>query len=638
MKKKCLALCLSLALLLPTASALTVEQARTLVERLYINDIPQELLDKPTVEELFAGLDVYSTYFTPEEYEAFLYTMNDVPQVGLGIVSARTEDGSALEIARVLEGGAAEKAGVLPGDRITAIDGRPVADAADLAEVTGWMRGEEGTDVTLALTRADGRTETLTLTRTVFVIPHTTHALVDGHIGYIDCDSFGTETYDHFTAAADELDGQVNLWLVDLRGNTGGLTQAATNAAGLFSGSGTKAILQQRNGDLYGFVSEEERSLLDPVILLVDGMTASASELFASSIRDSEVGLIIGSRTFGKGVVQTVVDQTSEPSYFPDGDAVRITSARFYSSNGICNDRMGVLPHLLVADEYAADIAYLLAARDPGAQNDGYLRIHAGSWRWYLSLDQALEEGYRPVFVELLEALWPDATLYLGAGDDQWETLSPTELAGRLGLSEYFPRSFSDVADSPHAYSLNVLGTYGILQGDENGNVNPQAQLTRADLCAMLAQTLNTAGPTGRSCFSDVAPDAWYAPAVNTMAELGFISGDGTGNFRPEAPLTNEQMAVILARFTTWLNLEMNLTAKEGPTRETLADPALATYSDWATESAWLLGLSRHNMFGNPISYLSDPIGELDPQAPATRECAAASLFRILTLLGGLVD
>ena len=638
MKKKCLALCLSLALLLPTASALTVEQARSLVERLYINDVPQSLLEKPTVEELFAGLDIYSSYFTPEEYEAFLYTMNDVPQVGLGIVSSRTEDGSALEIARVLAGGAAEKAGVLPGDRITAIDGKLVAGAADMEELTAWMRGEEGTDVTLSLTRADGETETLTLTRTLFVIPHTTHELVDGHIGYIACDSFGAETYDHFTAAADELDGQVNVWLVDLRGNTGGLTQSAADAAGLFSGPGSKAILQQRDGGLYGFVSEGERSLLDPIILLVDDNTASASELFASSIRDSGAGLIIGSRTFGKGVAQTVVDQTTEPDYFPDGDAVRITSARFYSSNGICNDRIGVIPHLLVDDAYATDIAYLLSGRDPGPRNEGWLRVHAGSWRWFIDLDQALAEEYRPALVELLEALWPNALLYLGTGEDQWETLSPAGLAERLALGEYRSRSFPDATSSPYEYDINVLGAYGILQGNEDGLVDPHAQLTRADLCAMLAQTLNTAAPTGRSYFSDVAPGAWYAPAVNAMAELGFVTGDGTGAFHPEACLTNEQMAVILGRFTAWLNLEMGLTAKEGPTPENLADPALAAYSGWAAESAWLLGLSRQNLFGAPISYLFAPIGELDPQATATREQAAASLFRILTLLGGLAD
>lgn len=637
MKKRLLSLLLALMMLCTTAGALTLEQARELVEKLYIYDLPEEALNQDTVEDIFAGLDQYSSYFTAEEYQAFLDTMNDVSQTGLGIVSQMADDASSLVIVKVLAGGAAEAAGIEAGDQILAVDGKKISEAANIEETGTWMRGEEGTQVAVTLRRAGGKTETITLTRAAFVIPYTEYELLDGHIGYISCQSFGNETYAHFVEALDEIGGDVSQWMLDLRGNTGGATQAATDVAGIFTGPGVQAVLEQRGPKYFAFVAEEERTTMYPVIVLVDEHSASASELLAAAIRDGRAGLIIGSRTFGKGVAQTLVDQTVEPGYFPDGDAVRITSSRFYSPDGVANDRIGVIPHLLVDDAYAADIAYLLCQDAPGGENGDYLRLHVGSWRWYLSLDQALnaEDGaYRSAFVELLEALWPDADLFMGAGGGQWETVTAAELAQWYHLEEYTPRVFADAGESGFSYELNVLGTYDILRGDENGNVNPREELTRAELCAMLAQALNTNGLVWASRFNDVAGDAWYAPAVNAMAAMGFVTGDGAGNFRPEEVLTGEQMVVIMARLATWMNINFNAQALEGPGEGMLSHTYLIPYSDWAKESAWLMGLARQNIFGNYISYMYADIDDIEPQAPATREQAAATLYRIMELMG----
>ena len=134
MKKRILALCMAMLFLYSSAgAALTVEDARELVERLYIDEVPAKVLSRPTVEELFDGLDRYSSYFTPEEYEAFRNTMNDVSTVGLGVVSGLSEDGSCLEVSKVLPGGAAEAGGMVAGDRILAVDGRPISQRSDLA-------------------------------------------------------------------------------------------------------------------------------------------------------------------------------------------------------------------------------------------------------------------------------------------------------------------------------------------------------------------------------------------------------------------------------------------------------------------------------------------------------------------------
>lgn len=637
MKKRVLAFLMAILLLSTTAgAALTVEDARTLLERLYIDEIPEEVLALPTVEEIFDSLDIYTEYFSPEEYAAFLSTMNDVENVGLGVVSTMREDGAALVVEQVYPGGAAEAAGIQAGDQILAIDARPVSEAANIYEAGQWMRGEAGTQVTLHILRASGGEAVLTLVRSAFTIPYTEYELVDGHIGYISCTSFGEETYGHFTDAVEELGDYADRWVVDLRDNSGGYSQAAADAAGVFTGAGPQAMLRGRDSAYYGFFSEGEVSTMYPAILLVNEGTASAAEQMAASIRDGEAGLIIGGRTYGKGVAQTLVDQSVEPGMFADGDAVRITSYRFFSNEGVTNDKIGVLPHLMVADEYVDSVAYLLCQPSPGSGNEGYLRLNLGSWRWFVSLDQALNAGegaWRPAFIELLEALWPDAEVYLGAGNGEWEQVTAGEVAERYGLEEYQVRGFDDVKDSPYQYALDLLKTYGILQGDEHGNFDPTGELTRAQLCALLSQAIHYE-VEGESGFLDVAADAWYAPAVNAMSELGFIQGDGAGYFRPDEVLTNEQMMLILSRVAAWMSANLYEYAKEGPEEGALEAWELRDYSDWAKEGVWLLGRCQKNVFGSYISYFWAPVEDIIPTDPATRETTAYSLWRLMDIVG----
>lgn len=630
MRKRLLALCAAL-LLLPTSAGavLSVEDARELVERLYIDQVPQQVLERDTVEGIFAGLDQYSSYFTPEEYQSFLRGMNDVSTVGLGVVSTLSGDGSCLEILTVYEDGAAYAAGLRPGDAIQAIDGHLVSEAADLEEAGGWMRGEEGTTVTLTLT--DGRV--MTLTRAAFTIAYTTYQLLDGHIGYLDCDSFGGETYGHFAQAMQTLEGEADHWIVDLRDNSGGLTQAAADVAGLFSGSGVKALLRDRAGSYYGYATDKEKATLCPVILLVNGASASASELLAAAIRDGGAGLIIGSQTYGKGVAQTVLDQTVAPELFADGDAVRVTSYRFYSPSGVNNDRMGLLPHLVIEEPYVQAVARLLSGGT--GQKGDRLELTLGSWRWNLCLEQALTEEFRPAFTALLEALWPDTRLILTTGEGDVRQVDAAEIAQRYGLTAYTPRVFDDAEESEYAYALNVLGLYGILQGDGSGSCDPGGALTRAQLCALLAQVLGTDGG-GSAPFRDVPESAWYADAVAAMAELGLVEGDGTGAFHPEETLTNEQMIAVLARLADWLSATFHESGRTGAEEGALEEEVLAAYSDWAREGAWLLGRSQVNLFGRPISYLWTELDSIQPGEAALRENAAQSLFRLLTLVGAL--
>lgn len=443
------ALPLALTLLLsPAAQALTPNQARELLQDYYIDEVPEDVLDQNTIQAMLEALgDPYTTYFSPEEYGAFTGSMSDTDTVGVGIYSLVTADGPLIQ--RVYENTPAADAGLQPGDLVTAVDGRSTA-GQDAGTVAAWLKGDPGTRVELSY-RRDGAEYTAVLTRRAITVPATYTELWDGHIGYIDCDTFGGETVAHFVSGMEDTAAGADHWIVDLRGNGGGEVDAAMGAAGCFTGSGVLAYLKDSTGAYGAYGSNDDARTLSPVIVLTDGETASASELFASDIRDTNTGILVGGRTFGKGVAQTVLDQRALPDYFPDGDAIKITSYRFYAPSGSTTDTVGLIPHLLVDPDLAPEVATLLSASSPKGSTEGYLRIDF-NWRWYVELDTALSETHRDAFTALLEAL-PDGVRVLEGtgGPDGWADTTVEELVGRYVLTSYRDRSFTDTAGSPYA-------------------------------------------------------------------------------------------------------------------------------------------------------------------------------------------
>ena len=214
-------------------------------------------------------------------------------------------------------------------------------------------------------------------------------------------------------------------------------------------------------------------------------------------------------------------------------------------------------------------------------------------------------------------------------GPDGWADTTVKELVGRYVLTSYRDRSFTDTAGSPYAAQIDRLATYGILAGTGGGAFQPEGSLTRAQLCALLAQALNCRVPTGESQFTDVSMDDWYGLCVNAVARLGLVEGVGEGRFAPDAPVSHEQFITIMARLSQRLNMYMDLTLQEMP-----ADAAEATgllsYSGWARDSVWLLALSQKGLLGNTINLLWEPLEDIDPAAVTTREEAAALTCTLL--------
>lgn len=614
---------LALTLLAAPASALTVPEALELLEERYYFDIPESAYEAGSLDELFQQLgDPYTFYMSEEEYEAFLDAVEgEVNTVGIGAMIRFTEEG--LLVDSVVSGGSAQEAGLQAGDLIVAADGVSCVPAQQSHR--DLLVGEEGTTVKVSVLR-DGQAREYTLTRRALHIPNTEITLLESGVGYIDCNSFGTETGKTFVQILEENDGKVDAWVVDLRDNTGGYTDSAMDMLEGLSGPGHYFYYQVRGGGVGSYERKGEAVTKKPLIVLVNGESASASEAVAAGIRDTGRGVVIGSRTFGKGVGQNMLDETTNPEYF-DGDGLKVTTARFYTAGGSTTDKIGVIPTLLVDDAYVEAVT---AALTGGDKETSTLCIMPEAQPFYVDPNADSE-----VLAALMEAIPPQVRVYYRGG--AFQECSAAEAAAKMGL-DYDSRWFSDVADSRYARAINAMGTYRLLGGTAPGVFSPKEQLTRAQLCVMLSRVLNVTW-NGPSRFDDVAQDAWYAGAVNAMAELGLVDGMGGGRFEPGRPLTQEQFLTIMGRMARYLNFAVDsfgaVFEEEDVSLPLSKWTALEPYSDWARSGVAVLAWGREYALGEQSGdMLFAPLDEMNPSAPILREEAAAGMYEVLWGLG----
>ena len=285
------ALCCAAAMTITTsAQALSVEEAYDILQRSYVDKLPRAAQDAKSLDELFSYTDDYTCYMTAEEYQAFLQGVEgDVSFAGIGAEITYVPEG--IRIVSVLKGGGAEKAGLAAGDIIIAIESESCAPGG--AEHRAKLLGEAGTSVTVTVRHADGTQADYTVTRALVTQTNTTVS-VTGGVGYIDCDSFGTQTGTYFQEGVRGNDSAVRAWIVDLRGNGGGLTSAAVSALGAFSGEGDLIYFVDQDGESTA-QSYSGKDLTDkPAIVLMDSGSASASEIFAGGVLGTGSGIVIG--------------------------------------------------------------------------------------------------------------------------------------------------------------------------------------------------------------------------------------------------------------------------------------------------------------------------------------------------------
>jgi carboxyl-terminal processing protease len=292
--------------------------------------------------------DKYTTFLTPKEYAALNEGLDGTSFGGVGISYNIDEKTHLLHVESVILDGPSDKAGIQSDDLITAIDGKPVPQLLDGAtttelqqkRVTQVLRGDPGTRVRLTIQRAGKNLEPVTITRETIHQPSVSSKMLPGSIGYVDLAVFGSTTAQELSTALRRLDAQgAKAYVLDLRFNGGGYLNAAVDVSSKFISTGPIVSVQSRAGTDTEYDAENTAIAPRPLAVLVNQYTASASEITAGAIQDSGVGTLVGTKTFGKGVVQTI---------FPmrDGSAVKITTARYFTPKGRDINAVGIEPEI----------------------------------------------------------------------------------------------------------------------------------------------------------------------------------------------------------------------------------------------------------------------------------------------------
>ena len=310
-----------------------------LIQIYYYEDVDtQEMLESAAVG-LVAGVgDVYSMYYTKEDMDAFNEeTEGEYAGIGCQLLADPTDQ--LITVTRVFKGSPAESVGMREGDKIVYVNDLYYS-AYEMDAAVDVMRGTPGESVKVTVLR-DLETIDFDIVREVVNINYIEHQILDGNIGYVMVFDFLGDAVEGFAGALESFKAAgVEAVIIDLRNNGGGLLDAAIDMADMILPAGTVVSLRDKAGYEEAFEIDEEYYDV-PMVVLINEYSASASEILAGAIRDYNEGTLVGQKSFGKGVVQSVVD-------FPDGSGLKVTTARYYTPSGECIHEVGIEPHVEV--------------------------------------------------------------------------------------------------------------------------------------------------------------------------------------------------------------------------------------------------------------------------------------------------
>ncbi len=318
------------------------------IQDAYVEPLDDEALMKAALRGLLADLDPHSAYLEKDEAQD-LVEQTEGAYSGIGVEIEQRPDRS-LMVVGAIDGTPAQRAGLRAGDTIIAVDGQVLATrGADAA--SRELRGKPGTKVTITFLRpGDATPRDLVITRETIRVTSVSSRLLEPGYGYLRISTFqadtGPQVKRHLTALAAKSAGGLSGLVLDLRSNPGGLLNAAVEAADALLDKGlivrTKGRLPYSNASFHAKAGDAISGA--PVVVLVDAGTASAAEVLAGALRDHKRALVMGSRTFGKGSVQTVVP-------LENGDSVKLTTARYYTPSGKSIQASGIRPDFVLRGE-----------------------------------------------------------------------------------------------------------------------------------------------------------------------------------------------------------------------------------------------------------------------------------------------
>ncbi|MBI1273709.1 MAG: PDZ domain-containing protein [Alphaproteobacteria bacterium] len=328
----------------------------------YVDPVTDEKLIESSINGMLTALDPHSAYLNKKNFQEMqTQTRGEFGGLGLEV----TMEGGLVKVVSPIDGTPAANAGMQPGDLITHIDGKPVADLS-LSEAVDIMRGSPGSKVTLTVRRGGlaGQPFDVAITRAVIRIQSVRFRQEGEDVGYIRITTFNEQTQTGLDKAIDELGKTMGKKLIgyvlDLRNNPGGLLDQAVSVSGTFLEPGIEVVSTRGRHaeDNQSFTAKGgDRAKGKPIIVLINGGSASASEIVAGALQDHRRGIVLGTKSFGKGSVQTIIP-------IAGSGAMRLTTARYYTPAGRSIQQLGIEPDITVQPAKLEEVAQGMGVRE----------------------------------------------------------------------------------------------------------------------------------------------------------------------------------------------------------------------------------------------------------------------------------
>lgn len=326
-----------------------LEELKGLIDEVYLHeeDVDEETLTEGIYQGYIAALnDPYSAYYTAEETKEMMESTSG-EYSGIGALMSQNRETGVITIANVYENSPAAEAGMKNEDILYKVEGEEVT-GVDLSEVVTQVKGKEGTEVKMTLLRGADRQEIeVTAVRRKLQTQTVSYEMKEGQIGYIRVSEFDEVTLEQFREAKAALESQgMASMLIDLRGNPGGNLSTVCDMLREILPEGLIVYTEERDGERTDYKCDGKTPWEKPLAVLINGASASASEIFAGAVQDYGIGQLVGTTTYGKGVVQQLFPMT-------DGTMVKLTIAEYFTPKGRNIDGIGIVPDVEV--EYVYD-------------------------------------------------------------------------------------------------------------------------------------------------------------------------------------------------------------------------------------------------------------------------------------------